>query len=185
MTMGKSVSHKEGRMKIGGTISGAIFSADRRFRYALWRIWDKVPKSMSRLLFIGLNPSTANATKDDPTIVRLVNFAKSWGFGGLFVGNLFSLVSTDPEVLLTDTAEELYRGPNDMAIKRMWESCSFVVVGWGEFGKRAGSRPAAVMDLIGESVYCIKMNQSGEPSHPLYLPSNSEPIRYYRKGGSA
>lgn len=170
-------------MKIGGSISGAVFSGDdRRFRYALWRIWDKSPKSMSRLLFIGLNPSTANATKDDPTVVRLISFAKFWGFGGLYVGNLFSLVSADPAVLLTQTWKELDCGPNDMAIKQMRKLCSLVVVGWGEFGKRVRYRSAAVMGLVGEPVYCIKVNQSGEPSHPLYLPGNSKLIRYYWKG---
>lgn len=170
-------------MNISRSMNGAIFSGDdRRFRYALWRRWNYSPKSLDALLFIGLNPSTANATRDDPTIRRLVNFAKSWGFGGLFVGNLFSLVSADPAVLLTDTSKELYGGPNDVAIKRMRELCSLVVVGWGEFGKRVGYRVAAVMDLVGEPVHCIKMNQSGEPAHPLYLPGNSKLIRYYRKG---
>lgn len=169
-------------MKIGGSISGAIFSDDRRFRYALWRIWDLSPKSMSRVLFIGLNPSTANGTKDDPTVVRMVGFAKSWGFGGLFVGNLFSIVSANPAVLLTDTSKELYGGRNDTVIKRMRELCTLVVVGWGEFGKRVGYRPAAVMDLVGEPVHCIKVNRSGEPSHPLYLSGSLKLIRYYRKG---
>jgi len=172
-------------MNIGRSMNGAIFSDDdRRFRYALWRRWNYTPKNLDALLFIGLNPSTANATRDDPTIRRLVNFAKSWGFGGLFVGNLFSIVSADPAVLLTDTSKELYGGPNDAAIKRMRELCTLVVVGWGEFGKRVGYRPAAIMDLVGEPVYCIKVNRSGEPSHPLYLPGNSKLERYYRKGTS-
>jgi len=169
-------------VNIGGSISGAIFGDGRRFRYALWRRWKNSPKNLDALLFIGLNPSTANGTKDDPTVVRMINFAKSWGFGGLFVGNLFSIVSADPAVLLTDTSKELYGGPNDAAIKQMRNLCSLVVVGWGEFGKRVGYRPAAVLDLVGEPVYCIKLNRSGEPSHPLYLPGNSKLIRYYRKG---
>ena len=164
-------------MNIGGSISGALFSDDnRRFRYALWRIWERTG---DHLLFIGLNPSTANGTKDDPTVVRMANFAKSWGFGGLFVGNLFSIVSANPAVLLTDTSKELYGGPNDAAIKQMRELCTLVVVGWGEFGKHFGYRPAAVLDLVGEPVHCIKVNRSGEPSHPLYLPGNSKLIRYY------
>ena len=167
-------------MKIGEGISGAIFSDDdHRFRYALWRIWDK---SLDALLFIGLNPSRAGHVKDDPTVVRMVGFAKSWGYGGLFVGNLFSMVSTDPFVLVTDWSKEFYGDPNFAAIKRMRDLCSLVVVGWGEFGKRHSARVEYVMNLVGEPVHCIKMNQSGEPAHPLYLPGNSKLIRYYRRG---
>lgn len=167
---------------IGFGINGATFAGDngnRKFRYALWRIWDK---SLGALLFIGLNPSTAGAFRDDPTVVRMVNFAKSWGFGGLYVANLFSIVSSDPAVLLTDTAKELYDGQNDVAIEQMRGLSTRVMVGWGEFGKRVGYRSAEVLDLVGEPVYCIKMNKSGEPSHPLYLPGNSKLILYYRKG---
>lgn len=81
-------------MNIGESISGAVFSDEnRKFRYALWRIWDI---TLDGLLFIGLNPSTAEHVKDDPTVRRLIGFAKTWGFGSLFVGNLFSLVTPDP-----------------------------------------------------------------------------------------
>lgn len=77
-------------MKIGGSISGAIFSDNaRNHRFALWRVWDK---TLDNLFFIGLNPSTAEHYRDDPTIRRLIGFAKAWGFGGLFAGNLFNLV---------------------------------------------------------------------------------------------
>jgi len=169
-------------MKVGGTISGAIFSDDRRFRYALWRRWDNSPKNLDTLLFIGLNPSTANATRDDPTVVRLINFAKSWGFGGLFVGNLFSLISPNPAPLFLGESPELPGGPNDKALLNMRLLSTVVMVGWGEFGQYAGTRPAEVLDLVCDPVHCIKMNQSGEPSHPLYLPGNSKLIRYYPKG---
>ena len=166
-------------MNIGGSISGAIFSDDRRFRYALWRIWDK---SLDALLFIGLNPSTAGVTKDDPTVVRMVGFAKSWGFGGLFVGNLFSIVSADPAVLCLESSAELPGGPNATAIINMRLISTTVIVGWGDFGRYAGTRPAEVLALIGEPVHCIKVNRSGEPSHPLYLSGSLKLIRYYRKG---
>lgn len=166
-------------MIIGGSISGAMFIGDkRRFRIALWRIWDK---SLGALLFIGLNPSNAAQVRDDPTVRRVILFAKSWGFGGLYVGNLFGLVTPDPVDLYFDTSPELKKnGPNDRAIKRMRELSTTVMVGWGDFGKYAGTRPAEVLALVGEPVHCIKVNRSGEPSHPLYLPANSKLIRYER-----
>ena len=164
---------------IGEGISGALFSDDaHKFRYSLWRIWDK---SGDNLLFIGLNPSTANEIKDDPTIRRLINFAKSWGFGGLFVGNLFSIVSADPSVLYFASSVELQGGPNDQAIKRMRELSTLVLVGWGEWGTNAGKRPTQVLSIIGGLACCLKVNKSGEPSHPLYLPANTKLSNYYRK----
>ena len=166
-------------MEIGGSISGALFSDDsKKFRYSLWRIWEK---SGDYLLFIGLNPSTANGIKDDPTIRRLINFAKSWGFGGLFCGNLFSLVSANPDRLFLDASIELPGGPNDQAIKRMRELSTLTLVGWGEWGVNARNRPVDILSLIGEPTYCLKVNKSGEPAHPLYLPASLKLMRYHRK----
>jgi hypothetical protein len=167
-------------MNIGKGISGALFSdSTRRFRYALWRVWQPTGH---RLLFIGLNPSTANDIKDDPTIRRLVGFAKAWGFGGLLVGNLFSLVTADPRILWFSSSPELPKGPNDVAIKQMREHSSMVFVGWGNEGRNAGTRPKEVLALLGEPVFCLKTTRLGEPSHPLYLPLSSELIPYIRKG---
>lgn len=168
-------------MNIGGSISGALFSDDnRKFRFALWRIWRQ--NSARNLFFIGLNPSTANGTKDDPTVRRLESFAKNWGFGGLFCGNLFSLVSADPARLFFEDSRELPAGPNDTALKRMRELSTLVLVGWGAWGVNAGTRPAEVLALVGEPVYCLKTTKSGEPGHPLYLPRDSKFVRYYRGG---
>lgn len=165
-------------MNIGESISGAVFSdSNRRFRYALWRFWKP---SSDKLLFIGLNPSTANDIKDDPTITRLVGFAKSWGFGGLFAGNLFSLVTANPDVLWLSPSPEQPNGPNDMAIKRMRELSSKVMVGWGNEGRNAGTRPREVLALLGAPVYCIKTTRAGEPCHPLYMPLMSQLVPYVR-----
>lgn len=161
---------------IGESISGALFTDYRKFRYALWRIWERTG---DYLLFIGLNPSTANDIKDDPTVRRLVGLAKSWRFGGLFVGNLFSLVTPNPTELFLSSCVEQMNGPNDAAIKRMRELSTFAMVGWGNEGQYAGKKPEAVLSLLGEPVYCIKTNKTGEPIHPLYSPLSSKLTRYY------
>ena len=165
-------------MNIGEGISGAVFSdEDRHFRYALWRFWRP---NDDKLLFIGLNPSTANDIKDDPTIRRLIVFAKSWGFGGLFAGNLFSLVSANPDALWFSPSTEQVNGPNDCAIKRMSDLSVKVMVGWGNEGKNAGVRPKEVLALIGKPVFCINATKAGEPIHPLYMPLASQLIPYIR-----
>ena len=76
----------------------AVFSDCRNYRYALWRIWDDAkPYAM----FIGLNPSTADETEDDPTIRRCMNFAKDWGYGGLCMTNLFAYRATIPANMMS------------------------------------------------------------------------------------
>lgn len=165
-------------MNIGEGISGAIFSdSERRFRYALWRVWRP---DDDKLLFIGLNPSTANNIKDDPTIRRLVGFAKSWGFGGLFVGNLFSLVTANPGNLWFSPSPEQPNGPNDVALKRMRELSMKVLVGWGNEGRNAGTRPKEVLALVGDPVFCLRTTIAGEPNHPLYMPLSSHLIPYVK-----
>ena len=77
--------------------TGAIFSSDRIFRYILWRTWNE---QNGHLMVIGLNPSTADETQDDPTIRRCVGFARQWGYGGLYMLNLFAYRATDPSELM-------------------------------------------------------------------------------------
>ena len=132
------------------------------------------------LLFIGLNPSTAKEYRDDPTIIRLVGFAKAWGFGGLFAGNLFSLVTAYPSVLWAETPMELPDVDNDAAILRMRSLSSMVLVGWGNDGRRAGYRPAYILSLLDMPVHCISTTAAGEPHHPLRTLASSKPIVYIR-----
>ncbi|TMF61888.1 MAG: DUF1643 domain-containing protein, partial [Chloroflexi bacterium] len=75
------------RLGTPAAVRGATFSADRRYRYRLWRRWDGARPVVA---FVMLNPSTADARRDDPTIRRCIGFAKSWGFGGVEVVNLFA-----------------------------------------------------------------------------------------------
>lgn len=165
-------------MNIGEGISGAVFDGpDCRHRLALWRIWDK---DKPKLLFCGLNPSTAYQYKDDPTVLRMVDFAKRWGYGGLFVGNLFSLVTPYPEDLWLQPSWEEANGPNDEALKQMRLLCDRVMVGWGNEGQYAGKRPETVIALVGYPVYCLKVTKAGEPSHPLYFKNTSQLIPYGR-----
>ena len=75
---------------------GAKFSLDRVYRYRLWRFWDK---RKGIVLFIGLNPSTADEKVNDPTIRRCIGYAMDWGYGGMLMGNIFAYRNTYPETL--------------------------------------------------------------------------------------
>ena len=149
--------------------SDATFSECRQYRYALWRLWDE---SKPYAMFIGLNPSTADETTDDPTINRCIDFAKSWGYGGLCMANLFAYRSTDPANLRT-TQDPI--GPdNDNWLKELGKSAGVVVAAWGNDGAYLG-RSRVVASRI-TNLKCLKINKTGEPAHPLYQPGTAKLI---------
>ncbi len=153
------------------TLKGAIFSEDRKYRYALWRIWS--PTKVFRLQ-IGLNPSKAGAEIDDPTITRGVKRAWLDGFGGFFQGNMYGFVSTNPDVLLGQG--DFIGSENDGYLRWMIAHTNQTVCGWGSFPpviKRAG----AVLKMITEP-YCLGINRDGQPKHPLYVAYDTPVVLY-------
>lgn len=156
------------------TPAGAEFSLGRKYRYSLWRIWDN---SSPLVLFILLNPSTADEIKLDPTLRRCRSFAKQWGYGGMLVGNIFALRSTDPKALYT--AADPVGTENDAWLQKMILQAKLTVAGWGVHGSLL-SRGTAVLKMIPEP-YVFGMNRDGSPKHPLYLPLNAKLHPHPRK----
>jgi len=146
----------------------AIFSDCQTYRYSLLREWSA---TQSKVLFIGLNPSTADATKDDPTIRRCIGFAKAWGFGGVYMGNLFAFRSTDPRGLWS--ASDPVGPDNDAALLALTHKVGLVVAAWGNHGAFM-DRASHVRMLCGP-LSVLKINRSGQPAHPLYLTKNLSP----------
>lgn len=153
--------------------SGATFSDCRKYRYCLWRIWDY---DKPRIMFIGLNPSTADETQNDPTIRRVIGFGKSWGYGGIFMCNLFAIVSADPAILKTTTDPIGY---NDRYLLQYSESAKDILFGWGNF-KEATERAKYVSGLFPNAL-CLGKNQNGTPKHPLYIAANTIPMPFNLK----
>jgi hypothetical protein len=143
----------------------AKLSDCRKYRFSLWRVWDE---SKPYAMFIGLNPSTADETTNDPTITRCINFAKSWGYGGLCMGNLFAYRSTDPSGMMA--IEDPIGEANDEWLLILAKDAGVVVAAWGNYGAFLG-RSKQVRKLL-SNLHYLKLNQSGEPSHPLYLKSD-------------
>jgi hypothetical protein len=168
-----------------------IFSRDRIYRYTLWREWDLL-LNPSYLMVIGLNPSTADETEDDPTIRRCVDFAKRFGYGALCMTNLFAFRSTDPKGLKA-TRDPI--GPeNDAWLCRMAfaNDCGMVIAAWGSsvkthLAKHSNRIAVSQRDknvfapglLNLKTVHCLGFNADGSPKHPLYLPANTQPELYY------
>lgn len=144
-------------------LKGAIFSDDGRYRYALWRVWKQSPKL---LMFIGLNPSKANQWFNDPTITRLVVRADKDGFGGLLAANLYAMVSTNPNDLLT--RENPVGNDTDDYLKQMIDMSDKVLCAWGTF-PAAKARAEIVLKMV-SAPHCLGTNRDGTPKHPLYIP---------------
>ncbi len=152
----------------------AVISDCGRYRYRLWRKWGEG----SPLLFVMLNPSTADASIDDATIRRCVGFAQRAGFGELEVVNLYAYRATDPD----DLRRAGYPvGPdNDAHIAEAALASAAVCVAWG--ANTAGLlRSGEVLPMLrglGVEPLCLRITRSGHPQHPLYLPSDSKLQRF-------
>lgn len=143
--------------------SSAMFSPCRLYRYDLWRRWSNDPVCV----FIGLNPSTADATKDDPTIRKCVGYATRWGYGSICMVNLFAFRASNPKDMLA--AEYPIGADNDAVLRSRVAGAAIVIAAWGKYGGYM-NRGKIVMTMLSATLQCLKHNKDGSPSHPLYLP---------------
>lgn len=147
--------------------SGAVLSKDGRYRYSLTRIWDP---EKPRVCFVMLNPSSADAEQNDPTIKRCIRFAESWGYGAIEVVNLYAFRTHLPELL---AAEPEPCGPdNDAYILKAVQNAQMIIAAWGVHGHEGPLR-RAVGSLINREVYCLGTTKNGAPRHPLYVHSSA------------
>lgn len=160
---------------------GAWFDPTERYRYKLLRRWAQGPT----VLWVMLNPSTADATVDDPTVRRCILFTQRWAgtgehprYGGLVVANLFALRSTDPREL--KRVDDPVGLENDRYIIEAVRDSEMVIAAWGVHG-RLHDRDRDVLGLLREHrkpVRCLGVTKGGDPRHPLYMPNSSTPVPY-------
>jgi hypothetical protein len=156
---------------IGMVERAAIFSPCRQWRYTLVRIWDSERRPAQ---FICLNPSTADETHDDPTVRRCINFAQTWGFGGMVMTNLFAYRATDPKQM--KAAPDPVGPDNDLFLYEVAFHAGIVVAAWGVYGSYR-DRDKEVLKLLGNlPVYYLTITKDGRPGHPLYLRGGTKPI---------
>ncbi|MDC3312710.1 DUF1643 domain-containing protein [Flavobacteriaceae bacterium] len=144
-----------------------------KFRFALRRTWNR---SRQYCLFIGLNPSTATKYADDPTIRRCVRFATDWGYGGLYMANLFAYRATQPEKMMQ--AADPTGFYNDELLEMMAHGAGVIVCAWGAHGSFLGRDKYVKKLLSGHNLMCLGVTKSGQPKHPLYLKADT-PLRPY------
>lgn len=150
--------------------SGADFSTCKLYRYRLWRTWSGGAGVCN---FLMLNPSTADESINDPTVERCERRARDWGYSELIVTNLFAFRATFPPQMMA--AADPVGPENDAAILDAACGASLIVCAWGDDGAHQG-RSAAVRHLLrGHALSALRVNRSGEPAHPLYLPYSLKP----------
>lgn len=151
---------------------GAVLSDDKVYRYTLTRRWgDGKP-----VVWVMLNPSTADAEVDDPTITRCIRFTERWGYQAMTVVNLFAFRATDPRRL--KTARDPVGPFNDTAIMDAISEAAFVVAAWGTWGSTF-KRDKEFLELIGaQKVKALGVTGDGDPRHPLYLRADARLINW-------
>lgn len=148
----------------------AFFSDDKKHRYVLQRIWDK---ALPKVMFIGLNPSTANETDDDPTIRRVMRFAKDWGYGGVYMLNLYSFVTAYPSKL---EVSQHARITNDTFLRGYGKKSKEVVFAWGGF--KEAKCNSLKMELMFPDATALQINADGSPKHPLYVKADIKRVNF-------
>ncbi len=149
----------------------AVLSSCQTYRYALRRVWDP---SLPTVFFIGLNPSTADAQTEDPTLRVCLGYARRWGFGSLLLGNLFAYRSTDPAVL-KQVADPV--GPdNDRWLSTLEAEATLTLCAWGNQKHSPLGRDRQVLAQL-KDPYCLVQLKTGDPGHPLYKPAHLDPVR--------
>ena len=155
----------------------AIISADLQYRYRLTRDLGMVGNGAC--CFVMLNPSTADAHLDDPTIRRCRGYATALECGSLEVVNLFAYRSTNPDVLAAMSRTQAIGSENDQHILAACSGSRIIICAWGNHGYLFG-RAAEVLQLIrlhGAHPMALKINsKSGQPAHPLYLRADARPL---------
>lgn len=155
----------------------AVVSECQRYRYTLTRAWG----SGARALFVMLNPSTADAAKDDATIRKCMGFAERWGLSGIGVANLYAWRARSPADLWAAKSTERVGPENERHMHRLLNdraTYSVVVAAWGAqvtsaSGKSAGAarRADEIAELLGGyNGQCLGLTKDGDPRHPLMLP---------------
>ena len=172
-------------------IRTAILNKDETHRFRLCRYWknndEEIPNQGlfpqcddNQIIWVMLNPSIANAERDDATLRRCIDFSKQWGYNGLWIVNLFSQITPNPNELQSYMqnipASEIR---NYKMLKNVINKPYRIVCAWGNNGM-SEDRDIAFMNMLPKhrKVYCLKLNKNGTPGHPLYLQRNLELVEY-------
>jgi hypothetical protein len=159
---------------IEGEQRTAILSSCGLYRYELRRIWSIDKPSPSLVVFIGLNPSTADAIKDDQTIRRCRNFAKRWRFDGMIMVNLFAFRASKPEEMKKQ--KDPIGSNNDLYLRKALAEAALVIGAWGNHG--VFLHRGALIAKAYSGMQCLGITKQGQPKHPSRLAASTPRIPF-------
>lgn len=168
----------------------ATFSPCGTWRYSLTRdlppqLLDGQGYSMTVCTFVMLNPSTADAEQDDPTIRRCIRFARDWGFTRLKVVNLYAYRTPSPHAMWEEQARgtDIVGPENDHALSLAFGGSDVIIAAWG--AGAGADRLAQVADTFsGWQFYALGLTKDGHPRHPLYMRADVQPFVYSLRGAA-
>jgi hypothetical protein len=156
----------------------ATLSEDGLYRYDLVRHTNVLgAPQTSTVVFVGLNPSTADANTDDPTVRRCVGYARRWQVARMVLVNLFAYRTKDPGLLAGAKLRgvDIIGPDNDMWLRAWCDGRYPVVAAWGGIAGQYQLRAAHVLGMVQgregapAAVYCLGTTKAGHPRHPLYM----------------
>jgi hypothetical protein len=162
-------------------LGGAEFNENRRCRYKLWRILSD--RAGGDCVFIGLNPSLADEDREDPTVKRMMRYARDWGCVRMFVTNVVPLITPYPERLKKNEWTQSDIENNVRAIIDVSMNAKHVICCWGNHGSMRKVKPTRMhieqaLLMRGVTLSCLSINKGGQPKHPLYCKASLKPLLY-------
>jgi hypothetical protein len=160
----------------GDAPSTAVYSDCERYRYLLTRVWEPAGR---KALFIMLNPSTATEVQNDPTVERCERRARTLGFGGFRVTNIFAWRDTDPKKMRA--AAEPIGAENDAMIAKSCDWADQIIAAWGAHGEhlQRGVAMEALLRGMELPVFHLGLTKAGHPKHPLYIAYTQQPELWF------
>lgn len=152
--------------------STAVYSPCETYRYSLTRSWDP---AATKVMFVMLNPSTADERQNDPTVERCEQRARRLGYGAFQVTNIFAFRATDPRQMKAAADPE---GPLNLRVLTEGVRCAdHIIAAWGTHGahRDQGPRIAQMLAATGAPLFHLGLSKHGHPRHPLYLPYRQKP----------
>ncbi|KLK92604.1 hypothetical protein AA309_12925 [Microvirga vignae] len=166
----------------------ALISDCGTYRYRLDRLTIAHDVTGKTAAFIMVNPSTADAVVDDPTIRKVEGFVIRNGAGRFVVGNLFAFRATDIKALRTAAYPV---GPeNDRHLEQIMRDADLHIVAWGPLAKLPPHlrdrwrEVVAIADQVGCRLMCLTAAQDGHPRHPLMLSYSTPLVAWSIPGGA-
>ena len=166
------------RLKLAGDVTGsARFSPCGRYRPMLTR---DLAGGEGAILWIGMNPSTAAADVDDPTVRRETDFSRRWGYARFVKCNVMDYRATHPKDLTAPGVVPC--SPENLPLIRdLAAEAGAVVMAYGALLpalKKYGEDTVSALRADGRALFCLGLTKAGAPRHPLYMRKDSELIRF-------